>query len=187
MLRLRPALREFFPAALQAFDDLTAAEAVELLDRAPSPTTAARRSRSKIAAALGCAHRLDVDARAAKIQELLRAPALRQPAVVENAYAAVVTTQVRLIAELSTQIDALAEQVDDHFGRHPDAEIYLSQPGIGAVLGTRVLAEFGDDAHRYIDAKARKNYAGTSPITKASGYKHVVLARNTRLSAAQHQ
>jgi transposase len=190
VLRLRSALREFFPAALQAFDDLTAAEAVELLDHAPSPTTAARLSRSKIAAALGCAHRRDVDARAAEIQELLRAPALRQPAVVENAYAAVVTTQVRLIAELSTQIDALAEQVDDHFGRHPDAEIYLSQPGIGPVLGARVLAEFGDDAHRYTDAKSRKNYAGTSPITKASGSKHVVLARyarNTRLGDALHQ
>ena len=57
----------------------------------------------------------------------------------------------------------------EHFGRHPDAEIYLSQPGLGVVLGARVLGEFGDDPHRYADAKARKNYAGTSPITRASG------------------
>ena len=40
-------------------------------------------------------------------------------------------------------------QVEAYFGRHPDAEIYLSQPGLGAVLGARVLAEFGDDPHRY--------------------------------------
>ena len=59
--------------------------------------------------------------------------------------------------------------VAEHFGRHPDAEIYLSQPGLGAVLGARVLAEFGDDPDRYADAKARKNYAGTRPITRASG------------------
>jgi Transposase IS116/IS110/IS902 family len=45
----------------------------------------------------------------------------------------------------------------------PDAEIYLSQPGLGTILGARVLAEFGDDADRYVDAKARKNYAGTTP------------------------
>lgn len=45
------------------------------------------------------------------------------------------------------------------------------------MLGARVLAEFGDDPHRYACAKARKNYAGTSPITKASGKKKVVLAR----------
>ena len=190
MLRLRSALREFFPAALHAFDDLTAAEAVELLGRAPSPTAAARLSRSKIAAAFTRARRRDVDARAAEVQELLRAPALRQPAVVEDAYAAIVSAQVRLIAELSTQIDALAAQLNDHFGKHPDAEIYLSQPGLGMVLSARVLAEFGDDPARYADPKARKNYAGTSPITKASGSKHVVLARyarNTRLGDALHQ
>jgi hypothetical protein len=40
-----------------------------------------------------------------------------------------------------------------------------------------VLAEFGDDPHRYPDAKARKNYAGTSPITRASGKKKTALAR----------
>ena len=54
---------------------------------------------------------------------------------------------------------------------------YLSQPGLGAVLGARVLAEFGDDPTRYADAKARKNYAATSPITRASGKKKVVAAR----------
>jgi hypothetical protein len=43
-----------------------------------------------------------------------------------------------------------------------------------------VLAEFGDDPHRYSDAKARRNYAGTSPITKASGTRRAVLARHTR-------
>ncbi|MBB5156891.1 hypothetical protein BJ970_004425 [Saccharopolyspora phatthalungensis] len=40
-----------------------------------------------------------------------------------------------------------------------------------------MLAEFGDDPDRYASAKARKNYAGTSPITRASGKKKVALAR----------
>ncbi|MGB8384845.1 MAG: IS110 family transposase [Dermatophilaceae bacterium] len=190
VLRLRSALREFFPAALVAFEDLAAAEAVELLGAAPSPTAAARLSQSKIRAALARARRRDVDTKAAALRQLLRAPALRQPPVVEDAYAAVVTAQIRLVAALTTQIAALGEQVDAHFGRHPDAEIYLSQPGIGPVLGARVLAEFGDDPNRYTTAKARKNYAGTSPVTKASGTKQVVLARyarNTRLGDALHQ
>jgi transposase len=70
--------------------------------------------------------------------------------------------------------------VEQGFGQHPDAEIYRSQPGLGEVLGARVLAEFGDDPGRYADAKARKNYSGMSPITKASGTKRVVLARFAR-------
>lgn len=44
-----------------------------------------------------------------------------------------------------------------------DAEIILSQPGLGPILGARVLAEFGDDPDRYTDARAGKNYAGTTP------------------------
>ena len=71
-------------------------------------------------------------------------------------------------------------QVEAHFGQHPDAEIYLSQPGLGAITGARVLGEFGDDPHRYACAKNRRNYAGTSPITRASGKKKIVAARYVR-------
>src|SRR5205809_5864756 len=59
----------------------------------------------------------------------------------------------------------------------PSGENILSQPGLGAVLGARVLAESGDDHDRYASAKARKNYAATSPITRASGKKKTVAAR----------
>ncbi|HEX9519382.1 MAG TPA: transposase, partial [Streptosporangiaceae bacterium] len=54
----------------------------------------------------------------------------------------------------------------------------------------RIMAEFGDDPHRFADARARKNYARTAPITRASGRKKVVLARyarNRRLAEALHQ
>ncbi|HWL34848.1 MAG TPA: transposase, partial [Frankiaceae bacterium] len=63
---------------------------------------------------------------------------------------------------------------------HPHAGIYLSQPGLAVVLGSRLLGEFGDDPDRYADARSRKNYAGTSPITRASGKKAVVIARYAR-------
>ena len=85
-----------------------------------------------------------------------------------------------MITELVRQTAVLESEVGASFGRHPDAEIYLSQPGLGTVLGARVLAEFGEHPHRYADTKARKNYSGMSPITRASGTKRVVLARYTR-------
>ncbi|RZU76133.1 transposase IS116/IS110/IS902 family protein [Micromonospora kangleipakensis] len=91
--------------------------------------------------------------------------------------AATVRAQVAILDTLQSQIKAMEQQVEAHFGQHPDAEIYLSQPGLGRILGARVLAEFGDDTTRYTDAKARRNYAGTSPITRQSGKKKIVLAR----------
>jgi hypothetical protein len=190
LLRLRGALREFFPAALEAFPELNASETLELLERAPDPARAARLSRSKITAALARARRRDPEAKAEAIQAALRAPALRQAPPIEAAYAVIVASAVRLIAGLNTQIAELQAVVAEGFGRHPDAEIVTSQPGLGPVLGARVLAEFGDDPDRYADAKARKNYAGTSPITRASGARRVVLARyarNKHLADATHQ
>jgi len=190
LLRLRSALREFFPAALAAFEDLTAPDALELLQRAPAPDRAARLSISQISAALKRARRRDVPSKAAAIQAALRAPALRQASAIEQAYAVIVASQVRLIAQLNQQIEELQAVVAEGFGRHPVAEIVTSQPGLGLVLGARVLAEFGDDPNRYADARARKNYAGTSPITRASGTRRVVLARyarNKHLADATHQ
>ena len=93
------------------------------------------------------------------------------------AYAVSVRALVALLGTLNEQVKTLEGQVEACFGRHPDAEIIQSQPGLGAVLGARVLAEFGDDPGRYASAKARKNYAATSPITRASGKKKVVAAR----------
>jgi transposase len=175
--RLRHALREYFPAALEAFEDLDAVDTLELLARAPDPAGAARLSISQITAALKRARRRDVEAKATAIQAVLRAEHLGQPAVVTAAYAVSVRALVAVLGTLNEQVKALQGQVEASFGRHPDAEIILSQPGLGAVLGARVLAEFGDDHARYATAKARKNYAATSPITRASGKKKTVMAR----------
>lgn len=188
--RLRSALREFFPAALAAFDDLTAPDALELLQKAPDPEHAARLSLSQISAALRRARRRDVPIKATAIQTALRAPALRQAPAIEHAYAVIVASQARLVAQLNDQIEDLQAVVAEGFGHHPVAEIVSSQPGLGMVLGARVLAEFGDDPDRYHDARSRKNYAGTSPITRSSGKRKIVLARyarNKHLADAVHQ
>jgi transposase len=190
MLRLRTTLREFFPAALEAYGDLTASDALELLAEAPDPERAARLSPAQVTAALRRARRRNVEDKAAAIGAALRTEHLAQPPAVAAAYAATVRSLVSLISVFNTEIAALEEQVTACFGRTRDAEVYLSQPGLGQVLAARVLGEFGDDEHRYATAKNRKNYAGTSPITRQSGKKKTVLARfvhNDRLVDALHQ
>ena len=175
--RLRHALREYFPAALEAFEDLAASDTLELLSKAPDPGAAARLSISQISAALRRARRRKIEEKAAVIQSALRAEHLRQPEVVVAAYAAAVQSTVAVLRVLVEQVKTLQGQVESHFGRHPAAEIILSQPGLGSILGARVLGEFGDADDRYVSAKSRKNYAGTSPITRASGKKKLVMAR----------
>jgi transposase len=175
--RLRSQLREYFPAALEAFEDLDARDTLELLGKAPDPARARRLTRAQVAAALKRARRRDIAVKTGAILAALRGEHLGQPAALTAAYAATARSLIAVITTLNEQVKALEEQVREDFGQHPDAEIYRSQPGMGAILGARVLGEFGDGLHRYADGKARKNYAATSPITRASGKKKVVTAR----------
>ena len=185
--RLRHQLREYFPAALEAFEDLDAPDALELLGKAADPARAARLTRAQVSAALKRAGRRDITGRATAILTALRSGQLGQPPVLTAAYAATVRSLIAVITVLNEQVRVLQGQVEEHFGQHPDAEIILSQPGLGMIPGARVLAEFGDDPRRYADGKARRNYAATSPITRASGKKKTVAARyvhNDRLAGA---
>lgn len=180
--RLRNTLLEFYPQALEAFGtDLAHRDAVAVLSIAPTPDLGRRLSRSKIASALKRAGRQrNADTRSETIQTALRSEQLQAPALVTKAYGSIVSSLVALIVSLNDQIIAMERELTGSFEDHPDAKILLSLPGLGMVLGARVLAGFGDDRTRYADARARKNYAGTSPITKASGRSWVVLARFAR-------
>ena len=178
---LRSALREYYPAALVAFDDLAHRDCLAVLAKAPSPVDGARLSIGQITAALKRGGRQrNLARRAEEIHTALRGEQLEAPAAIVDAFAATTKAAVAIIAELNRQIEQIETILADRFEQHPDADIYRSLPGLGVVLGARALGEFGDDPDRYANAKSRKNYAGTSPITIASGKKSAVLARHVR-------
>ena len=101
VMRLRAGLRDFFPAALDAFDDLAGADTLELLEGAPDPARAARLSRTRIVAALRRARRHHAVARAEQIHAALRGEQLALPAQLVAAYAAIV--RARLPADRGVQ------------------------------------------------------------------------------------
>ena len=179
---LRSALKDYYPGALEAFGtDLSGLDAVAILAIAPTPALGAGLSRAKITSALRRAGRRRLlEERTERIYEVLHREQLRQPTTLENAYGVTTETAIATIAQLNTSLAKLAASLSEHFKQHPSAKVILSLPGMGTVLGARVLGEFGDDPNRYSDAKSRRNYAGTSPITRASGKSRVVLSRNAR-------
>ncbi|MEU0157021.1 hypothetical protein ABZ071_35235, partial [Micromonospora fulviviridis] len=113
---------------------------------------------AQISAALKRARRHDVPAKAAAIQQAPRTTHRRQPGIVTGACAATVRATAAVLQTLNAEIRTTEGQAETHFGQHPDAEVYLSQPGLGAILGDRVLAKFGDAPGRYTDATSRKKY-----------------------------
>ena len=178
---LRSTLREYYPAALEAFEDLAHGDALGVLDRAPTPEQGAHLDLPVIQSALKRGGRKrNIAARARQIRASLRSEQLAAPAPIAAAFGATTRATIGIVAELNRQIAELETSLAEHFETHPDADIYRSLPGLGVVLGARVLGEFGDDPNRYNDAKSRRNYAGTSPLTVASGKKRAVLARHVR-------
>lgn len=179
--QLRSTLREFYPAALETFPELAHRDCLATLAVAPHPAAAHALTVDELAKALADGGRKrGITTRARVILETLTGDQLRAPQPVEHAMGSHTAAMVAIATELTRQIERLATELDELLDRHPHAKIIRSIPGLGTKLGGRVLGEFGDAPSRFADARCRKNYAGTSPITKASGRSHVVLARRTR-------
>lgn len=190
--QLRSLLREYYPAALDAFakwtNGLCRPEARELLKTAATPARAARLTRTQIQAALKRAGRKrGIEAEAVRLREVFRTEWAHQPPLVEDALGKQMLALLVQLDAACTAADDLAKAVEEAFPQHPDADILLSFPGLGVQLGARVLAEIGDDRQRFADARGLKAYAGSSPITRASGKKSSITRRwvkNDRLNHA---
>jgi transposase len=190
---LRSMLREFFPTFIATFTKrfplgIASPEARAILAIAPTPGAAAKLSTNRIAAALRRAGRSrGIDHASTMIKTALREPQMRHLAQVETAMG---KQALALLAALNTacvSVEELGQACAELFHTHPDYAIITSFPGLGDSTGARVLAEIGDDRRRFVDARALKAYAGSAPITRASG-KSVSITRrrikNDRLAAA---
>ncbi|MBB3753625.1 transposase [Mycolicibacterium sp. BK634] len=190
---LRSVLREFSPTFLAAFTSrfplgIASPEARAVLAIAPTPAAAAKLSVTRIAAALRRAGRSrNIDQTATEIRADLRKPQLRQPVPVEVAMGVQVVALLAALDTACNSVEDLGRAAAESFQKHSDYAIITSFPGLADSTGARVLAEIGDDRSRFADARALKAYAGSAPVTRASG-KSVSIAhrriKNDRLAAA---
>jgi transposase len=178
--RLRSLLAVYYPAALAAFGDLTTRTALAVLAAAPTPAQAAQLDPQDLLDLLESAGRGRRRSEAQRLAAVFAAPQMRQPAEVEAAMGAAAAAATGTITAMNTGLAALQQQIDQNFRQHPDAAIYHSMPALGSILSARVLGEFGDDPTRWPDPASRRAYAGSAPITRASGKKRTVLARYIR-------
>src|ERR1019366_4377663 len=102
------------------FDDLASSDATEVLKIAPTPSLGAGLSLSKIASALRRGG--------------------RQRRIDERA--------VEITSTMTTEIANLATALEAGFEQPPAAKVVRSLPGLGTILGARVLGEFGDNPDR---------------------------------------
>ncbi|RNF86759.1 IS110 family transposase [Streptomyces botrytidirepellens] len=194
MLRMRSHLRMYYPAAIDAWAGmdrgLRRREARALLAVAPTPRAAAGLSKYRIAETLAAAGRTRMlDDQAAGLRELFAAPRLRQRPATEDAMGQRMLVHLAELDAACLQAERLRETITETFARHPHAPIYRSFPACGPIVAARLFAEIGDDPGRFT-ARGLRAYAGTAPLTWASGGSHKVTHRricNRQLKTAVHQ
>jgi len=187
--RLRSVLLEFYPQALQAFPNLKHKAALTILATASTPELGMKLTRRRVVALLQRCGRRNDPALVEQILADLKTPALRQPAAVEDALGLTVVSLLGVVVAMHTAVEQLEQALSAQFNDHPLALVLRSAPGLGPVLAARVLAEVGDDPTRFSTAAGLRAFAGTAPVTRASGRSRRVMARrvrNKRLADACH-
>ena len=190
---LRARLVEFYPGFLTAFGagsgagsglsstQLATGDARAVLAIAPSPAEGLRVSMARVEAALRRGGRQRrIASRAGQVVAALRLPQLRQDPVVEAAMRAEALVLLGVLDAACGAADELAGLLGEAFRAHPDYEIITSFPGLADISGAIVLAEIGDDRSRFADARCLQAFAGSAPITRASGKSRSVTRRRTK-------
>jgi hypothetical protein len=195
---LRARLREYYPGFLGAFaagsgsgrglstTQLAGADARAVLAIAPSPAEGLKLSKARVETALRRGGRQRrIATLASSVVAALRVPQLRQDPVVEQAMRTETLALLGVLDAICASVDQLTAALSDAFAQHPDYEIITSFPGLADISGAIVLAEIGDDRDRFVDDRALKAFAGSAPVTRASGKSRTVTRRrikNNRLA-----
>ena len=187
--QLRQALYEYYPAALEAFDDWTLPGPWAFVERFPTPQAlkkAGKRSWEKFLHTHQLYRRQTYNKRLAifaKATEFCGSQA------VTNAKSLLAVSLAKQLRLLHGQLGAYRVRIQELFEQHSDHEMFGSLPGLGEKLAPRMLSECGDDRDRFQDPQALQCYAGTAPISFQSGQMHKVKIRrgcNKHLRTAVH-
>jgi transposase len=190
---LRARLREYYPGFLAAFaagsgsgrglstTQLASRDARAVLAICPCPQDGSKVSQARVETALRRGGRQRrISSLAAQIVTTLRTPQLRQDPVVEQAMRVETLALLGVLDAVCDSVDRLAEALGQAFGQHPDYQVITSFPGLADVSGAIVLAEIGDDRRRFRDDRALQAFAGSAPVTRASGKSRTVTRRRTK-------
>lgn len=184
--QLQSALREYYPAALEAFEDWTMPASWAFVERFPTPQllVAAGQRRwekflhtQRLARPQTYQKRLEIFARAG---EFVSGPALTR------AKSRLAVTCARLLRTLQGQLDEYRAAIEKLFAQHPDHDLFGSLPGAGPKLAPRLLGEIGGDRTRFSDAAGLQCLAGTAPVSYQSGQIHKVYLRFHCNKALRH-
>jgi transposase len=176
--QLRAALREYYPAALQVFEEWRTRASWAFVERFPTPRalrSAGKRRWEKFLHTYKLYHSKELYAK--RMETMAKAELFCGSPGVTSAKSLLARTLAVQLRVLEDHLDEYREKINECFKQHPDHDLFGSLPGVGEKLGPRLLAELGDDRARFDSAESLQCYAGTAPVSFQSGQLHQVRFR----------
>lgn len=184
--QLQSALHEYYPAALEAFEDWTLPSAWAFVERFPTPQllqAAGQRRWEKFLHSHRLARPQTYDKR---LEIFARAGEFVSGEALTRAKSRLALARVGMLRTLATQLAAYRAEIEKLFARHPDHPLFGSLPGAGPKIAPRLLGEIGADRARFADAGGLQCLAGTAPVSYQSGQIHKVYLRRHCNMALRH-
>lgn len=187
--RLRDILKSYYPQAVQLLEDLSTPMACAFLQKWPS-LAKLQRAREETIVSFFRKHGSRSSAKIERRLEIIRsAVPLTQDRALQSAGERNVCALVPVIRVYLTAIASLESAIAEAYAAHPDHDLIESFPGLGAVLGPRVIAVLGTDRTRYEAAESLQRLSGVAPVTRRTGGRNgtVAVYRRVRRPKFMHQ
>jgi transposase len=168
--QLRHALAEYYPAALEAFEDWTSVSAWVFLQRFPTPGGLAQAGKRQWQKFLHSRRLWGSDQGPRRMELFAHASEFAGSQPTTNAKSLLALSLVQVLFSVDKQLALYRQRIQELFARHPDHDLFGSLPGAGPKIAPRLLSEIGDDRQRFnAEAQALQCFGGTAPVTKRSG------------------
>src|SRR5580704_1989715 len=168
--QLRQALAEYYPAALEAFEDWTSVSAWMFLQRFATPQALEKAGKRQWQNFLHSRRLWGSDQGPRRMEIFAHASEFAGTIPTTNAKSLLALSLVQMLFALEKQLGLYRQKIQALFAQHPDHDLFGSLPGAGPKIAPRLLSEIGDDRDRFQgDVQNLQCLAGTGPVTKRSG------------------
>ena len=169
--RLRSALKQYYPQALEWFDRIDTLLFCDFIKRWPS-LTQAKRARHATFQKFFHEHNMF---RTALLEQRVTAIKSATPLTADEAVIVPYRLQaLTLVAQLEVALESIRsydEEIAALAPQHPDYHLFSALPGAGPSLAPRLLVAFGEQRERFASAAEVQKYSGIAPVTERSGQK----------------
>lgn len=175
--QLQQALLEYYPAALEAFDDWTDAFTWEFILAFPTPQALVEAGKRRWEKFLHTHKLWRPETAPKRLRLFAQADQFKASEPIVRAKSQLAVSLAKLLCTLGQQLKLYRKQIEALFRDHPDHDLFGSLPGAKKMLAPRLLASVGGDPGRYGSHEVLQCIAGTAPVSYQSGKLNKVRVR----------